>query len=316
MLASSELWIWDSWVADDGERFHLFFLEAPRALGDPSARHTAARIGHASSTDLRNWTVHDEALGPSATGWDDLSLWTGSVTRGDDGLWRLFYTALNTGGHGVKDQRIGVAESPDLHTWSRVGSSPLVDPDPRWYRTLGVAGVASETWRDPFVVRDPEGDGWHMFITARATGGRRHDDGVLAHATSADLRSWTLAAPVCAPGAGFGQLEVPQIRYVEGRWLLIFTCHPKEQTAARRAEFGDFCTWTAGADNLLGPWDLTRAEPFRAMPDLFAAPLVHTPSGGWVLLGFRDHDDDDGESLFVLDPTPVRRVGDALLTAG
>ena len=34
-------WIWDSWIADDGERYHLFFLKAPRALGDPDLRHEA-----------------------------------------------------------------------------------------------------------------------------------------------------------------------------------------------------------------------------------------------------------------------------------
>ena len=28
-------------------------------------------------------------------------------------------------------------------------------------------GSASETWRDPFVFRDPDGDGWHMLVTAR-----------------------------------------------------------------------------------------------------------------------------------------------------
>jgi beta-fructofuranosidase len=26
--------------------------------------------------------------------WDDLALWTGSVARGDDGVWRLFYGEL------------------------------------------------------------------------------------------------------------------------------------------------------------------------------------------------------------------------------
>ena len=61
--ARAEDWIWDSWIADDGERYHLFFLRAPRALRDPGLRHEAARIGHASSVDLTHWEVHDDALG-------------------------------------------------------------------------------------------------------------------------------------------------------------------------------------------------------------------------------------------------------------
>ena len=79
MLRLDDAWVWDSWIADDGERYHLFFLKAPRALEDPSLRHTAAIIGHASSLDLVDWTVHEDALLPDAKGWDDLALWTGSV---------------------------------------------------------------------------------------------------------------------------------------------------------------------------------------------------------------------------------------------
>ena len=123
-------WIWDSWIADDGDRYHLFFLKAPSALGDPDLRHTSARIGHASSLDLVEWEVHADALGPYQRGFDDLALWTGSVARGDDGVWRLYYTAINTEGRDVRDQRIGMAESDDLHTWRRAVDQPLVTPGP------------------------------------------------------------------------------------------------------------------------------------------------------------------------------------------
>ena len=112
MLRLEDAWIWDSWIADDGERYHLFFLKAPRALEDAGLRHTAATIGHASSLDLVDWDVHADALLPDARRWDDVALWTGSAVRGDDGTWRMYYTALSSDpGHGVKDQRIGLAES-------------------------------------------------------------------------------------------------------------------------------------------------------------------------------------------------------------
>lgn len=160
MLRLPHHWIWDSWIADDGRTYHLFFLKAPRALQDPGRRHTASSIGHATSPDLVDWTVHDDALTPAENRWDDLSLWTGSVARGDDGVWRLYYTALNSGGRGVLDQRLGLAESDDLMTWRRVGDAPLLAVDPTWYKTLDGDDTASETWRDPLVVRDPAGDGW------------------------------------------------------------------------------------------------------------------------------------------------------------
>jgi len=102
------------------------------------------------------------------------------------------------------------------------------------------------------------------------------DDGdlyVIAHATSADLTTWQLGPPLCAPGAGFGQLEVLH-KIIDGRPLFVFTCHPQEMTAERIAASGEYCTWSLPPPGLLGPWDSEQARPFTAEPDLFAVPLV------------------------------------------
>lgn len=312
MLRLADHWIWDSWIADDGERYHLFFLKAPRALEDAGLRHTAATIGHATSLDLRAWEVHEDALLPDARGWDDLALWTGSVVRCADGTWRMFYTALATKpGHGVRDQRIGIAASADLHAWRRIGRRPLVDPDPRWYRTLAEDAARSETWRDPFVFADPGGDGWHMLLTARAPHAPRGADGVLAHARSADMLSWQLGPPLTEP-AGFGQLEVPGVRCIDGRWVLVFTCHPQEQTPEQVARFGPHCTWYVLGDGPLGPWDVAAARPFEAEPKLFAAPLVRRRDGTWAFVGFRNEEPEGILSFEILDPIAVTLDGDVL----
>jgi beta-fructofuranosidase len=306
VLRLPEEWVWDSWVADDGDRYHLFFLRAARALRDAQLRHTASRIGHATSTDLTRWDVHDDALAPAAGSWDDLALWTGSVARGDEGIWRLYYSALSTSrGLGVRDQRIGMAESDDLFTWRRVGDEPLVAPNPRRYVTLEQDSAASETWRDPFVFKDPGGDGWHMLITARATGAPRFRDGVLAHARSADMRAWELLPPISEPGTGFGELEVSQVRIVDGRPVLVFTCHPDQQSADQLSRFGRFCTWSAAGESLAGPWDLGRARPFQGEPMLSAAPLIQRRDGSWALLGFRNLEPDMQAELEIVDPIPV-----------
>jgi beta-fructofuranosidase len=303
MLRLEDAWIWDSWIVDDGERYHLFFLKAPRALEDAGLRHTAATIGHASSLDLVDWDVHEDALLPDAKRWDDVALWTGSAVRGDDGTWRMYYTALSSApGHGVKDQRIGLAESRDLTAWQRVGDRPLVAPDPRWYRTID--GTHSETWRDPFVFADPEGDGWHMLITARHPDAPRRSDGVLAHARSADLATWELQPPLTEP-AGFGQIEVPQVRVVDGRHVLVFTCHPEEQSAGQIERFGPHSTWSVLGDHPLGPWDIGAARPFEAAPKLFAAPLVQRRDGTWAFVGFLNQEPEGILSFEILDPIPV-----------
>jgi beta-fructofuranosidase len=313
MLSLAHDWIWDSWVVDDGGTFHLYFLRAPRALGDPGRRHHHAQIGHATSTDLREWTDHGVVLSPTPGSWDDLAVWSGSVTRGDDGIWRMYYTAINTRGHGLKDQQIGLAESDDLYRWRKVGSAPVLTVDPRLYRTLDGDPAASETWRDPFVYRDPDG-GWRMLITARIAGGRRNDDGVLAMARSPDLRRWEVLAPVTSAGTGFGQIEVAQIRVVDGQAVLVFTCHPDEQTEERRRG-GDFCTWSVLGASSSGPWDIAAARPFVAEPKLFAAPLVRDRTGQWVLLGFRNQESDGIYSFDVIDPIPVA-ARDGVLAVG
>ena len=316
MLRLPDDWVWDSWIVDDDDRYHLFFLKAPRKLQDPGLRHARATIGHATSSDLTEWAYHGDALLPDPSGWDDLALWTGSVVRGDDGVWRMFYTALNTRGHALRDQRIGVVESDDLHGWRRVVDRPVVEVDPRWYKTLDEDGTASETWRDPFVFRDPDGDGWRMLITARARGAAPNDDGVLAQARSADLRTWEVGPPVCEPGAGFGQLEVPQVRVVDGQPVMVFTCHPQEQTGQRVRDSGPYCTWSVLGHSVTGPWDIATAQPFVAEPALFAAPLVQRRDGSWALVGFRNLEPEGIFAFDILDPIPVDLRGGALTATG
>jgi beta-fructofuranosidase len=198
-----------------------------------------------------------------------------------------------------------VAESADLVRWRRISEEPIVTPDPALYKTLAEDVTASETWRDPFVFADPDGDGWHMLITARAVGAARSDDGVLAHARSDDLRQWRLGPPLCAPGAGFGQLEVPQLRSIDGRQVLVFTCHPDEQTPERRARHGRASTWYVVGDSPLGPWDMATAQPFRDDPWLFAAPLVQDRAGTWNFLGFRNLEPEGILAFEIVDPIPV-----------
>ena len=312
MLRVASSWVWDFWLADDGDLFHLFFLKAPRALGDPDRRHRHATVGHAVSLDLTDWVEVADALTPSpGPAFDDLAIWTGSVVRDGTG-WRMFYTGIDRADLG-RVQRIGAAVSGDLLTWTRVSAEPVLVADPRWYATA--ASAPAEFWRDPWVFADPEGDGWHMLVTARLRGTERYDDGVLAHARSHDLATWEVQPPVSGDPSGFGQIEVPQVRVVDGRPVLVFTCHPEEQSDARRAEHGEWCTWSVVGEpggSLHGPWDVSKAVPFRAEPTLFAAPLVQRRDGSWVLVGFRNQEPQGIFSFEIIDPVEVAVVGEGL----
>jgi beta-fructofuranosidase len=302
MLRLDDAWLWDFWLADDGARHHLFFLSAPQTPDDPERRHWQVRIGHAVSTDLREWTLLPDALAPSETpAFDDRSTWTGSIVRGPDGTWFMYYTGAGTRERGLK-QRIGLATSTDLTTWSR-RPGPILESDPRWYEQLGSASWPDEAWRDPWVLADPGGDGWHMLLTARASSGPVDERGVIGHARSHDLVHWEARPPLTRPGAGFGHLEVPQVEVVDGRAVLLFSSLRRELSQARRARNGHGGVWIAEGASELGPFDVAGA---RTLTDesLYSGRLVQDRQGAWWLLAFRHAGPDGGFVGELADPIP------------
>ncbi len=302
MLTLDDRWIWDFWLADDGERHHVFFLQAPRSLGDPELRHDHASVGHAVSDDLVTWSMLPDALAAGAPGeWDDAATWTGSVTR-DGAGWAMWYTGRSTRAGRV--QRIGRATSTDLVTWRKDPANPLIEADPRWYERLDPSAWHEEAWRDPWVFADPAGDGLHALITARVAQGEPSGRGVVAHARSVDRGAWTVHEPITEPGE-FGHLEVPQVERVGDRWLLVFSCALREIGPRRRARHPDErggSYWVEGVSPL-GPFDVRAARPFPN-PDLYSMRLVQRRDGSWVALGFVDS--VDGRFVGALsDPVPV-----------
>lgn len=291
MIADDSRWFWDSWYAHDGDFHHAFFLAAPKSLGDPDLRHASARVGHAVSRDLREWTMLADALEPGAPGrFDDRAIWTGSVIRDGD-VWRMFYTGTSVAtGHSV--QRIGQAVSSDLMSWERVSSNPLVTADPRWYSTLDRDG--DEPFRDPWVVRH---DGrWHMLVTATD----RFGAGCIGHAVSEDLLSWEVRPPLTS-NSGFRQLEVVQTTRIAGAHVVVFCTGADDVLASGLpARTG---TWSAPADGPLGPFHLNRAEPIDDRP-IYAGRIVEGPAGP-VLLGFDTGSDDEPFTGVIGDPISV-----------
>lgn len=310
MLRLASSWVWDYWLADDGERFHLFYLQASRALHDEHRRHLRASVGHAVSTDLREWEVVADALVPDdPTAYDDQATWTGSVVRDPSGGWRMFYTGVDRASDSLV-QRIVAATSEDLHTWHKVDGFVL-EADPRWYDVLDVAEWPDQAWRDPWVYADPSGDGWHMLITARAGTGDPLQRGVVGHATSPDLREWTITPPLSVEGGGFGQLEVLQVEEVEGRPVVLFSCLGGEMAASRRSG-GNGGVWAVDADSPTGPFDISSA--YLLLDDRFyVGRLVRDRAGEWQLLAFHNRG-PDGFVGEIADPMPVRRGVDGRLT--
>lgn len=288
-------WVWDFWVADDGETFHLYYLRAPISLGDPDLRHRNARIGHATSPDLTEWTDHGEVLGPGVAGaFDETATWTGCVVRGDDGLWRMFYTGtVFLEASSVRNiESIGMATSVDLSVWDKRDGFVLRAAG-EYYEKLGDTAWADEAWRDPWVFRDPAGDGWHMLITARGKDADSAAGGVIGHAWSPDLDTWTVQPPLIEPSRRFPHLEVLQVAEVDGTPVVLF--------CATRSDGADG-VWVATADALPRHAPVDAARLLLPAPG-YAGRIVADRAGVPVLLAFSR--DDSGAPIGVTDPTPA-----------
>lgn len=305
MLDLTEDWVWDFWVVDDPDAdpvvgtatYHLFFLKAPRTLGDPDLRHRNASVGHAVSTNLRDWTRVADALAPQpAPAFDDLATWTGCVVRGDDGVWRMFSTGLSRAEDGLV-QRIGVSTSDDLMAWRR-DPEPLLVADRRWYTTFrpGVVGL-EEAWRDPWVVRDDAGV-WHLYATAQVSAGA---GAAVAHALSDDLVTWEVRPPLSGPSDRFGWAEVISLVEVEGRWALLFSCLSDKMP---HDEPGAGGVWSVPVDGPGAPVDLSRAVRLTS-EDLYVGKVVPLRDGGHRFLAFENRDEEGRFSGGVIDPCGV-----------
>jgi beta-fructofuranosidase len=311
MFALPEAWVWDFWTADDGAQYHLFFLYASRALKDPDARHHRAAIGHAVSSDLVTWTrVSDALVHGDGPAFDELATWTGSVTRHPDGTWYLFYTGARLV-DGKNVQSVGYATSSDLFDWTKQGQ--VAQADARWYERLADNGWHDEAFRDPWVLPDPDGDGWHMLVTARGRTGPTDDRGVVGHFWSPDLRAWEARPPLSEVGQGFGQLEVMHTAVVDGQPFLVFSCLDADLSAGHRAAGAIGGTWAAKGDSVLGPWDLAGAQ-LLADRSLYVGRLIRLRDRDeWVFMAFV-HEDPDGRFVGgITDPRPVRLVDGGLV---
>lgn len=335
-------WVWDFWLARDGDTHHMMFLQAPMSLGDPDLRHRNASVGYATSDDLRSWTVHGTVLEPSGgQAPDATATWTGSIVE-VAGAWRMFYTGSRflRDGEITNVETVLAASSTDLAIWTK-DAAVVVSADARWYETLEAGTWHEEAWRDPWVFADPDGDGWHMLVTARAredaphgdvresdgargNGGMRESDvvresgaardrGVIGHAWSPDLHHWEVRPPLSAPGAGFAHLEVPQVVEVEGRWVLLFSCDSAHLTGAREGSTGGI--WAVALDDPRGPYPVERAT-LVTEESLYSGRVAEDVDGRPVMLAFENTTADGTFVGTLSDPLRLRWDGDRLEAVG
>ena len=201
-------------ATDDGWR--VLHLQAPPV--DPfDASVLETSYGHARSSDLIHWQPLAPAFGIARPGaFDDGAIWTMSHVPFDGGL-AMFYTGVTNRPRHWQSVGLALSEHCDGTGWRRVGTGPVAEPDPRWYRV-----DADMAWRDPFVVYDPDGYGcWVMLVCARVPDGPVERSGCVGLAVSDDLERWNVQPPLLHPG-DVDEFECPVLEPAPGGgWYLL-----------------------------------------------------------------------------------------------
>ncbi len=169
---------WDLSLVRDQGTYHIYYT----AVFETSPGATQAdTLRHATSTDLKHWTLEAPVLAVGQGTWDAGALWAPDVFRDEaNNRWAMAYTATDA----QMNQRICMAYSDDLYSWTKSAANPVVEPDPNQY--LWDPDASWSDFRDPYIYHD--GDQWHMLVTAKKVVGLH--TGVIYHGTSADLENW------------------------------------------------------------------------------------------------------------------------------
>lgn len=231
--------LWDSWFINQGDLCHIFHLQADPSDDSEKRHNNGVSIGHAVSKDYIHWEELPTALEPgTGSEWDNKDLWSGCVKE-KDGLYYMYYTGKNNSPGMENIQKICLAVSRDLSTWTKHPNNPIVECDTRYYdmdnkkNSIGRIGA----WRDPFVFKDPNSQKRYMSISARARGANTQYNGCVALAESKDMINWEVLPPIFSPNV-YDEIEATCIVYHKGFYYLFFTTHASNYLPSFAREHG------------------------------------------------------------------------------
>ncbi len=211
-----------------GGVFHVFYTRGDRNAPFDS---TWRDLGHATSTDLIQWTDQPPVLPYRPSDWDNFQIWAPCIVQRDN-VYYMFYTGVT---HRPPDydhhQRIGLATSTDLVNWTRL-DQPIFDCTRAPWTYCVTTTITGGDFRDPYVMPDPDSTGrWLMYYTTRPAGAP--GDFIIGAARSrGDFTAWTDAGPMWntfATRSGSAIVETPDVIRHGGLWYMLYTtwfAHP------------------------------------------------------------------------------------------
>jgi hypothetical protein len=205
--------------------WHLFYIrhhQNPGYTEDVNERN----FGHATSINLENWDVVDRNVLQVPGVWDTKHVWAPHIVRKpNDITYYMFYTGVDA----ADNQKIGVATSTDLSTWTR-GSGPILSADmiPWADPSPPDPYLGEQQFRDPFVMEDPTTPGqWLMYyVTVARDRTPGMVVGVAKSAAGNFLGLWDDLRPLWKTSSrlmGSGRTESPHSFPHNGKWWVMYT---------------------------------------------------------------------------------------------
>jgi len=161
--------------------YHVFYTRGPDYFQSPL---TPKSFGHATSVDLKHWTIHPTVVPVAPGTWEGTAVWSPFIMQKPGGGYIMFYTGVDS----LAVQRIGIATSEDLFNWTKYSGNPVFRPDTAW--SAWDSTIQWSSCRDPHV--HYENGTYYMFVTVHANNG----SGAVGSAISTDLFNWTDHGPI------------------------------------------------------------------------------------------------------------------------
>jgi hypothetical protein len=280
-----------AWVRDGHGVYHLFFQTEDHGSG--------SRIEHYTSFDLQGLDYAGTVLRSNPEGWDSYALWAPHVVRSGN-TYFMFYTGTDgPAGDPHTKQRIGLAISTDLSTWTRCpinncpgtsGDGCVYECKECWTTWGGPEGSYNQQCRDPFVIWDGTNRRWIMFATAKS----RNQFGVATVAYSENLTDWAGAGFINATrrlesGVGGqttgGQAENPFVMSNDGTFYLLFTDwqDPEDSVSVQHPRtITQYATSSTLAADSSGSVNWTY-RGYIPDPGVNAIEVLRVSSGVWIM---------------------------------
>ena len=201
--ASVEGFIGDTMPFFDDGTYNVFYLADQRAGGQ--GYHPWALIKTKDFTAFEDKGVvinYGDSLESQ-----DIALGTGSVIKGNDGMYHAFYTGHNDTYE--PKEAVMHAVSTDMENWEKIPEDTFYAGD----------NYSQNDFRDPYVYYVQSQGCYSMLVATR-----KDNKGIIARYTSTDLKNWEDAGAFFENDMGTdSNLECPTLLEYKGKWYLSFS---------------------------------------------------------------------------------------------